>query len=80
MLLAKVTGAEPRWKVRATEAQEALAVGRLGVTASDEGVHPSPAVDDVVAWMANAGLRATARRVDRGYHCPHVLVTGRRPS
>ncbi len=79
VLVAKVMGDGPRWKVRATEAQEAMVVGRLGVTASDAGVHPSPSIDDVMSWMVNAGLSATARPVDRGYHCPHVLVIGRRP-
>lgn len=79
VLVAKVMGDRPRWKVRATEAQEALTVGRLGLSASSSGVHQSPAIDDLVGWMTDAGLVAAARRADRRYHCPHVLVVGRRP-
>lgn len=79
VLVAKVMGGRPRWKVWATEAQEALAVGRLGISASSSGVHRSPPIGDLVGWMTDAGLVATARPVDRHYHCPHVLVVGRRP-
>jgi 2-polyprenyl-3-methyl-5-hydroxy-6-metoxy-1,4-benzoquinol methylase len=78
LLLVKDMAAEPGWKVVLTRMQEHLAVRFLRLTATGAGVHPSPRVDDLRRWMEDAGLAVEVHRLDRGYHCPHVAVTGRR--
>lgn len=77
-LVVKETALEPTWKHRWNSLQETLATRVLRITAGGEGLHFVPPAT-MAAWLAEDGLRPTARAIDRGYPWPHHLLVGRRP-
>lgn len=78
-LVVKEMASRPRWKARLTQAQEQVVVRGLRLTATADGIHPAPAPELLVDVMEDAGLRCEVVPLDRGYHCPHVAVVGRKP-
>lgn len=77
VLVVKEVDDRPGWKAALVRVQERMATGVLGITAGEELAFPSLA--ELAATVTLAGLDAIARRVDRGYPWPHVLVVGRAP-
>ncbi len=78
ILVVKEMAPRPRWKAQLNRGQERIVVGRLGITASENGPQHPPVIDDLVRWMGRSGLVVEQRRMDRHYHCPHLAVVGRR--
>jgi 2-polyprenyl-3-methyl-5-hydroxy-6-metoxy-1,4-benzoquinol methylase len=78
-LVCKEMATAPRWKRALAQAQEGLAVDRLGITDSLAGANRYPDPAEVGAWMADEGLHVEEIRLDRWRHVPHLAVVGRRP-
>lgn len=78
VVICKEMGAQPRWKARLIAAQERLTVGRLGVSATADGLGSFPPPERVAGWLAEEGLVTSTIPMDRWRHAPHVAVVGRR--
>jgi 2-polyprenyl-3-methyl-5-hydroxy-6-metoxy-1,4-benzoquinol methylase len=94
-LVIKEMSRTPRWKAAWNTAQETLAVSILGITerastpaapraGSERGVGPARfefvEPETMAAWLADAGLDTSSRRLDRGRIHPHHLLVGSRPA
>ena len=78
VVICKEMGTQPRWKARLIAAQERLTVGRLGVSATADGLGSFPPPARVAGWLADEGLATSTIAMDRWHHAPHVAVLGRR--
>jgi 2-polyprenyl-3-methyl-5-hydroxy-6-metoxy-1,4-benzoquinol methylase len=78
VLVVKETARTPRWKGSLTAAQERLATGVLRMTEGSAVDFADP--DTFITQLEGRGLDVDARRVDRGYLHPHLLITARRTS
>ncbi len=77
VLVIKEMATEPRWKLQWTRVQETFATRVIKITAhTGAGLNFLPP-EHIGAWLRAEGLEVTARKVDKGYLWPHVLVVAR---
>lgn len=74
-LVIKEMDARPRWKARWNQLQETVSVRLLRIT--EGGDMTFVPQDAMAAWLRDAGLSVTARRLDRSRLHPHSMLVAR---